>query len=150
MLDPRVRARSPAVDDLHAPRRRPNNRRHRICRINDQPLASRPTSWRGRPNSRRRVMIAAQAWTTDDEHSSPGPHAVDSGPIDILVADDEMIVRRLLEMVLAPSGVRLETVSNGAEAVRVFQEHHGDVRLVLLDVQMPVMDGPQTFRRLQE
>src|SRR5205085_12356357 len=52
------------------------------------------------------------------------------------------------ELVLSPSGIRLETATNGAEALQVFREHHGDVRLVLLDVQMPVLDGPETFRRL--
>ena len=93
-------------------------------------------------------MTAAQAWTVDDEHNTPGLHATDSGPIDILVADDESIVLRLLEMVLSPSGIQLETAKNGAEALQIFREHHGDVRLVLLDVQMPVLDGPETFRRL--
>ena len=74
----------------------------------------------------------------------------DSETVDILVADDESIVCRLLEMALQPSGIRLETARNGAEALQIYQKHHGDVRLVLLDVQMPVLDGPETFRRLQE
>jgi CheY-like chemotaxis protein len=97
-------------------------------------------------------MVAAHtAWTTDSEQSVPHAEETlhDSGTIDILVADDEMIVRRLLEMVLRPSGIRLESVSSGTEAIRIFEEHHADVRLVLLDIQMPGLDGPETFRRLK-
>jgi len=74
----------------------------------------------------------------------------DSDAIDILIADDEPNIRRLLELVLRPTGLRIETVANGAEIVERFRLYHGEVRLVLLDVQMPVLDGPETFRRLKE
>jgi CheY-like chemotaxis protein len=74
----------------------------------------------------------------------------DSGPIDILIADDEPFVRRLLEVALRPSGLRVESVGDGAQAARRFLRHQGDVRLVVLDVQMPDVDGVATLRMLRE
>ncbi len=74
----------------------------------------------------------------------------DSRPIDILVADDEPIVRRLLEMALRSAGLRVITAANGADAVRLFHQHQEQVGLMLLDVQMPELDGPQTFAALRQ
>jgi CheY-like chemotaxis protein len=74
----------------------------------------------------------------------------DSSPVDILIADDEPIVRRVLEMALRSSGLRVATAVNGMDAVRVFRQHLGDVRLVVLDVQMPELDGPQACRALRD
>jgi CheY-like chemotaxis protein len=73
----------------------------------------------------------------------------DCAGIDVLIVDDEPIVRRLLELALRHSGLRIASSVNGAEALRLYQEHRGDVRLLVLDVQMPELDGPQTFEALR-
>ncbi len=73
----------------------------------------------------------------------------DSRPVDVLIADDEPIVRRLLEMALRAAGRRVLTAANGAEALRLYQDREGRVNLVLLDVQMPELDGPQTLAALR-
>jgi CheY-like chemotaxis protein len=74
----------------------------------------------------------------------------DSGGIDILIVDDELIVRRILEMALRPFGLRVRTAASGAEAVQLYYRHRGDVGLVVLDVQMPEGDGPRTLQALRE
>lgn len=56
-----------------------------------------------------------------------------------LVAEDDAANRRIIELMLAPLGCEIVLANNGAEAVRAFRDGGWDI--VLLDMQMPVMDG---------
>jgi DNA-binding response OmpR family regulator len=59
----------------------------------------------------------------------------------ILVADDERAIRSLVAEGLAAQGYRVLTAANGEEAVHVFHQHSGEIRLVITDSAMPGMDG---------
>lgn len=63
----------------------------------------------------------------------------DFGELQVLVADDHPINRRVLEMILRPLGAEVASVENGAEAVAATR--HASFDVVLMDMQMPVMDG---------
>jgi CheY-like chemotaxis protein len=65
----------------------------------------------------------------------------------VLVADDDNAVRTVLEMVLRQDGCDVVCVANGAEAVAASKQR--DFALVLLDVQMPEMDGYEACRTLR-
>jgi CheY-like chemotaxis protein len=65
-----------------------------------------------------------------------------------LVAEDEAAVRQLAVRVLESAGYRVLVTSNGEEAVRLFAEHASTVDLVLLDVVMPRMGGPEAYERM--
>ncbi len=65
----------------------------------------------------------------------------------ILIADDECLVAAMLRRQLEALGHRvIAAVANGAEAVRVCRAERPD--LVLMDFQMPVMDGVEATRAL--
>jgi len=66
----------------------------------------------------------------------------------ILVADDEPAVLRSLEFILKKEGYRVLTAVNGQEAFDQASANLPD--LVLLDVQMPRMDGNQVCRQLRD
>lgn len=66
----------------------------------------------------------------------------------ILVADDEPAVLRSLEFILKKEGYRVLTAVNGQEAYDQASTNLPD--LVLLDVQMPRMDGNQVCRQLRD
>lgn len=66
----------------------------------------------------------------------------------ILVVDDNEDVREALAAYLRMLGWSVVTAGNGREALERLGELVGQIRLILLDMSMPVMDGP-TFRRLQ-
>jgi CheY-like chemotaxis protein len=61
------------------------------------------------------------------------------GAMCILLAEDHPTNRRMVEMILGATGARLTCVENGAQAVEAAA--HDDFDLILMDMQMPVMDG---------
>ena len=68
----------------------------------------------------------------------------------VLAAEDNRTNRQLLEAMLRPLGVDLRLAGDGAEAVEAFRD--GEFDLVLMDVQMPVMNGvdaAQAIRALE-
>lgn len=66
----------------------------------------------------------------------------------VLVIDDNQTVRRFIEGVLRPMGIRVETAGDGVEGLsRVAQ---GPVDLILLDFVMPRMNGYHFCRTLEE
>lgn len=66
-----------------------------------------------------------------------------------LVVDDDDSIREITQIALeAVGGWRVIPADGGVAALALAREHHPDV--VLLDVMMPDMDGPTTFRHLQE
>lgn len=75
---------------------------------------------------------------------SPGESDLEG--LKVLVADDHPVNRRVVEMILEPLGVDVVTVDNGAEAVEAVREEPFDV--VLMDMQMPVMDGLEATRTI--
>lgn len=71
-------------------------------------------------------------------------------PFSILVVDDDDVVRSLLRVVLQQEGFLVWTAADGAEAVNLFRGCGRPIDLVLLDLQMPGMDGLQTLAALRQ
>ena len=57
----------------------------------------------------------------------------------ILLVDDEAVVRRVLRVALEKAGFAVETASNGEEALTSLRERSPDV--LITDIEMPRMDG---------
>lgn len=65
----------------------------------------------------------------------------------ILAADDHAVNRRILSLLLEPHGCQLVLVENGAEAVEAAASQNFDA--ILMDMQMPVMDGLTATARIR-
>ena len=68
-------------------------------------------------------------------------------PARVLIVDDELRNRQLLEVMLTSEGVTLQTADSGEEALAMVAEHPPD--LILLDVMMPGMDGYQVAAKIK-
>jgi signal transduction histidine kinase/CheY-like chemotaxis protein/HPt (histidine-containing phosphotransfer) domain-containing protein len=82
---------------------------------------------------------------------SDGPQLMPARKLRVLVADDNHINQLLVKMLLGKHGHIVDTAANGLEVVDAIQQVAYDV--VLMDVQMPEMDGPtatRLIRRLDE
>ncbi|MEN9480494.1 MAG: hypothetical protein RLZZ298_1889 [Pseudomonadota bacterium] len=74
---------------------------------------------------------------------------VDFSQARVLVVEDNPVNRKVIEALLKKQGVAFASVENGQEAVRVIQR--GDVfDLVLMDCQMPIMDGFEATANIRE
>ena len=68
-------------------------------------------------------------------------------PASILIADDDVVSRKLLTSLLERDGHAVRAAANGAEALELFGEEPSDV--VLLDILMPELDGISVLQRLK-
>ena len=68
-------------------------------------------------------------------------------PKKVLVVDDDPSIRRAVQTVLEAEGIEVCTASNGAECLLAVGAESPD--LVILDVNMPVMDGLRALRALR-
>ena len=66
----------------------------------------------------------------------------------VLVADDDPVVVDLVRQLLEEDGWKVESATNGQEALEAIGRERPDV--LLLDLMMPVMDGFETLQRLRE
>jgi len=67
----------------------------------------------------------------------------------ILIVDDSVVICKTLEMALKKMGHSVQTAGNGAEALNRLINKNEVYDLVVMDLQMPVMDGMEAVRRLR-
>lgn len=72
---------------------------------------------------------------------------------EILIAEDQLINRKVITQFLERQGYKVRVAENGKEAVKLFTENPNTFFMILMDVQMPVMDGleaTQLIRKMEE
>lgn len=67
----------------------------------------------------------------------------------VLVVDDDEMIRIAATMILHAGGFEVITAADGQDAITVFSEKQRQIALILLDVNMPEMDGKECFARLR-
>jgi PAS domain S-box-containing protein len=91
------------------------------------------------------VAATAQpaAAATEDAALAPGKGT-------LLVVDDEVVYHEVLTGIFNGLGYTVHCCIEGGEAVKFYREHHASVDIVVLDMNMPKMNGLECFRRLKE
>lgn len=73
-------------------------------------------------------------------------HAEQESGVLILIVEDDEINQFVLKMILQTAGARVRIARNGREAIEMAREEQFD--LIIMDCQMPVMDGFESTRRI--
>ncbi|MBI5441343.1 MAG: response regulator [Deltaproteobacteria bacterium] len=81
--------------------------------------------------------------------SGPDPKRRSRPKYTVLVADDEETVRRVVQYVLTNAGYEVLAAADGVEGLELVTRHEGPVHLILSDVVMPRLRGPEMVERLR-
>ena len=66
----------------------------------------------------------------------------------ILLAEDHEGLRSTAQEMLQNLGYRVMTAADGQESVDVFNQHHSQIDLIIMDVIMPILSGPEAYSRM--
>jgi CheY-like chemotaxis protein len=80
--------------------------------------------------------------------SSASRQPLPRGTETVLLVDDEDAVRRIVKVTLEAMGYRVIEARNGVQALEAARQHAEAIHLVVTDVVMPGMDGPEMVERL--
>jgi PAS domain S-box-containing protein len=79
----------------------------------------------------------------------PSPSAIESGNASVLVAEDDDALRRLMVQVLRRHGYDVTTAVSGEDALAIARSHDGLLDLLVSDVVMGELSGPELAEKLQ-
>ena len=68
----------------------------------------------------------------------------------LLIAEDELDILTLMKEYLAEFGAKVTIVSDGQEAVDMFEKHPSSFDLLILDVKMPKLSGIEAYKKILE
>ncbi len=71
-----------------------------------------------------------------------------SGTETLLIVENEPAIRNLLQVALRRNGYTVLAAESGREALEIVRKHDDTIHLVITDVVMPDMDGPELVRQL--
>ena len=69
--------------------------------------------------------------------------------MNVIVADDSMVIRSIVKNIIAPLGHSPVQASHGGEVIEILEKTGSDVDLILMDWNMPTMDGFQALEKLK-
>lgn len=104
------------------------------------------------------MLKSALAYSIKKHILKENGHGSDAGPGQkrdykgkkILLVEDNELNREIAEVILAECGIRVESAGNGQEALQRFMSSpEGYYRLIFMDLQMPVMGGLESTRKIR-
>jgi PAS domain S-box-containing protein len=68
----------------------------------------------------------------------------------VLIVDDEATIRDITKSTLEANGYNAITANDGTEAIALYAQNRENIKIVISDIMMPIMDGAVTIRALQK
>ncbi|MGM0443416.1 MAG: response regulator [Fibrobacterota bacterium] len=97
-----------------------------------------------------RIPCTSQKHSSAHVRKKNAPGSVASRKGQILVVDDDELMRTTLRSGITRMGYTVLTAENGLEAVSRVKEQASEIDLIILDVIMPVMDGVEAYREIRK
>ena len=98
-----------------------------------------------------KFKIADEKISEVEEENISAAEKIDFAQKKLLLVDDIEVNREIAKMLLEGSGFIVDTAANGAEAVeKISASKVGDYDAVLMDIQMPVMNGYEATKKIRE
>lgn len=99
-----------------------------------------------------RVLFPASDKELRTEEEITGKRGPDSGEVSetVLIVDDEETVRRVGSTMLSRHGYTVLTASDGRKGVDIFRENADQIDVVLLNMTMPELNGPETYEIMRK
>jgi CheY-like chemotaxis protein len=90
-----------------------------------------------------RILLPGVEEEIEERGEGPSHSAPEKGEETILLVEDEAVVRQLVAEILESSGYSVLPAADGPSALELLRRHSGTVDLLVTDVVMPGMSGPE-------
>ncbi len=100
------------------------------------------------PLTAETAFSAAISFAADQKNISSMENRTRSLPGEVLLIEDNIVNQKVAMRFLQRMGAKVTVANNGAKGVELFKR--GNFALILMDIQMPVMDGYQATRSIRE
>lgn len=97
----------------------------------------------------RVYLPQVQQAVTEEAPESAGTSGDDAAPGTVLIAEDEEALRTLISSKMRAEGFKVLEAANGEEAIALASRFRGEIHLLLTDVIMPKLRGPELAARLR-
>jgi len=94
-------------------------------------------------------VVFPARWADREERCEEAGEAIRGRGELILLVDDEELIQDLGRSILERFGFRVEPAETGEEALVIVRDRRDEIRLIILDLIMPGLDGTETCRRLK-
>ncbi|MDD2851061.1 MAG: response regulator [Desulfuromonadaceae bacterium] len=94
------------------------------------------------------IPIIDKELLTEMEHVAE--KAPKGGTETILVVEDDVSVRKVMESILIHSGYEIISAGDGVDAVKMFSENSSSVKLILMDMIMPKKSGLEAYKEIKQ
>ena len=98
----------------------------------------------------RKILMKSAGYLPEEPEENPEKNIVIAEEKHILLVEDVALNREIAETILREKGFRVDCAENGAQAVEMVKSSENDpYDVVLMDIQMPVMDGYEAAGRIR-